>query len=37
MVDQGYFKTSKSDKQLRKTAIGSDFLKEFRGSRRFLS
>jgi len=37
MIDQGYIKTAGSDSEFRITTLGSEFLKEFWGMRRFLS
>jgi predicted transcriptional regulator len=37
MFDQGYIKTAKSDSEFRITTLGSNFLQEFQGMRRFLS
>jgi predicted transcriptional regulator len=37
MLGQGYIRTARSDTELRITALGSNFLKEFQGMRKFLS
>jgi predicted transcriptional regulator len=37
MLEQGYVKTGRSDSEFRITALGSNFLQEFRGMRSFLS
>ena len=37
MLGQGYIRTARSDAELRITALGSNFLKEFQGMRRFLT
>lgn len=37
MVAQGYVKTARSDSEFKITVLGSDFLKEYEGMRRFLS
>jgi predicted transcriptional regulator len=37
MLAQGYVKTARSDNEFKITALGSSFLQEFRGMRRFLS
>jgi predicted transcriptional regulator len=37
MLAQGFVKTVRSDNEFRITALGSSFLQEFQGMRRFLS
>jgi predicted transcriptional regulator len=37
MLEQGYVKTVRSDSDFRITVLGSNFLQEFQGMRRFLS
>ncbi len=37
MLTQGFVKTARSDSELRITALGSNFLGDFEGMRRFLS
>jgi predicted transcriptional regulator len=37
MLGQGYIRIGKSDSEFRITTLGSNFLKEFEGMRRFLS
>jgi predicted transcriptional regulator len=37
MLAQGFVKTARSDSELKITALGSSFLEEFQGMRRFLS
>ena len=37
MLGQGYIRIAKNDNEFRITTLGSNFLKEFEGTRRFLS
>jgi predicted transcriptional regulator len=37
MLERGYVKTVRSDSDFRITVLGSNFLQEFQGMRRFLS
>jgi predicted transcriptional regulator len=37
MLAQGFVKTAGSDSEFRVTALGSNFLREFQGTRKFLS
>nr|AFK24886.1 hypothetical protein Josef01_05d18_38 [uncultured archaeon] len=37
MLAQGYVKTTRNDSEFRITALGSNFLQEFQGMRKFLS
>lgn len=37
MLAQGFVKTARSDSEFRITTLGSNFLQEFQGMRRFLS
>jgi predicted transcriptional regulator len=37
MLAQGFVKTVRSDSEFRITALGSNFLRDFQGMRRFLS
>lgn len=37
MLEQGYVKTARSDGELKITVLGSDFLRDYEGMRKFLS
>jgi len=37
IIDQGYIRITDNDSEFRITGLGSSFLKEFQGMRRFLS